>query len=88
MVLINNYVLTDRYLVLSYFWILIILTPELYLLFESKSYNKNKILNSLIITLIVIFVLNVLIDSKHKREKKQIDEFLIKMKTDYNETIN
>jgi hypothetical protein len=87
-VFINNYVLTDRYLVLSYFWILIILTPELYLLFESKSYNKNKILNSLIITLIVILVLNVLIDNKHKREKKQIDEFLIKMQTDYNETIN
>lgn len=59
---VNNFVLTDRYFIFSYFWILIVLTPVLYNFFELYSHNQSKLLNFLVIIFIPFYLFNSLID--------------------------
>ena len=68
--------LTDRYFILSFFWILVVLSPVLHSLFELDFYRENKLLNSLVVILIIIFLINVLIDKKPYSVEIEAGEFL------------
>lgn len=79
---VNNFVLTDRYFIFSYFWILIILTPTLHSYFESNSLNKNKLRNFLVILLMMVYVLNVLFDNNKNNIEKDAGKFLKSLQLD------
>jgi len=72
----NHFVLTDRYFILSFFWILVVLSPVLHSLFELDFYKENKLLNYLVVILIIIFLINVLIDKKRYDVEIKAGEFL------------
>ena len=84
---VNNFVLTDRYFIFSYFWILIILTPILHSYFESNSGNKNNFRNFLVILIIIISILTVIIDYKKNNIEKEAGMFLKSLQLDNEVTL-
>ena len=72
----NNFVLTDRYFILSHIWILIVLAPVFHSFFEVDLNTGNKLRNFLVCFLVVICLANVFIDSKSKSIEIEAGEFL------------
>lgn len=74
----SNFVLTDRYFIISHLWILIIISPILQSIFEKNVLKKNEIMiqKYLVILFLVFSFLNILFDSNHKDLEREAGSFL------------